>query len=287
MDITASIVTYNSAPVIGACLEHLVRSTTRPLEIVIVDNVSRDDTLAQLAPWRERVRVQVNAENIGFGCGHNAALAEATGRYFLILNPDIELPPGGLDQLADYLDQHPACGAVSPLLDEGNGSIRGCATMYPGNNYTATAFNLLPGTIAALQGACLLVRADLYRKIGGFDPSFFLYAEDLDLSLVIRKRGYELHCLDTLRVRHLGGHSERSHPPCHVSAKKHLGLLLFYQKHYPWFSRVFLVGRDLAKSSWRLLTLCLARSPHASARRAEHRGRLQAISAYLRGQRRL
>ena len=132
-----------------------------------------------------------------------------------------------------------------------------------------------------------MVRADIYRAIGGFDPGFFLYAEDLDLSLEIRKHGFELHCLETVQVRHLGGHSERNFQPSHVSAKKHLGLLLFYRKHYPWFSRVFLVGRDVAKSSWRLISLSFARGERASARRAEHRGRLRAVGAYLRGQRRL
>jgi GT2 family glycosyltransferase len=282
MDITASIVTYNSGPVISACLEHLVRSTTRPLEIVVADNLSRDDTLAQLEPWHDRVRVIVNTENLGFGRAHNAALKEAKGRYFLILNPDIELPPCALDLLVQYLDEHSECGAVAPLLDEGDGRIPGRTLTYPGQRYAGSTFAALPGQIAALQGACLLVRATIYREIGGFDPRFFLYAEDLDLSLAIRKQRYELHCLESLAVRHLGGHSEKSFRPRIVSAKKHLGLLLFYRKHYPRRARAFLIGRDMLKSAFRLLTLLLARSPRGIARREEYRGRLQAIAAYFR-----
>jgi GT2 family glycosyltransferase len=287
MDITASIVTYNSGPVIGVCLEHLVKATTRPLEIVVADNCSVDDTLAQLESWRDRVRIIENTENLGFGRAHNAALKDAKGRYFLILNPDVELPPGALDLLASHLDQHPECGAVSPQLDEGAGNIRGSTFVYPGQRYTGRAFAGLPGRHAVLQGACLLVRAGVYRTIGGFDPGFFLYAEDLDLSLEIRKQRYELHCLETLTVRHLAGHSERSFQPSAVSAKKHLGLLLFYRKHYRRRARVFLVSRDLLKSTSRLLALMFDRSPHAHARREEYCGRLHAIAAYLRGKNQL
>jgi GT2 family glycosyltransferase len=287
MDITASIVTYNSGPVIGTCLEHLVKATSRPLEIIVADNLSRDDTVAQLTPWQKRVRVIINAENLGFGRAHNAALSTATGRYFLILNPDIELPLGALDLLSEYLDQHSECGAVAPLLDEGDGHIPGRTLTYPGQRYAGLTFASLPGQIAALQGACLMVRASVYRAIGGFDPGFFLYAEDLDLSLEIRKQRYELHCLDSLVVRHLGGHSERSFQPQAVSAKKHLGLLLFYRKHYPRWARAFLITRDCLKSVFRLLALSFARSPHGVARRDEYRGRLQAIAAYFRGANRL
>ena len=287
MDITASIVAYNSAPVIGDCLQRLVAAGGRSLEIVVADNLSSDDTLAQLLPWRPRVRVIVNKENLGFGRAHNAALEGAKGRYFLILNPDIALPPGGLDLLADHLDAHSECGAVAPLLDEGEGNVCGYLNKYPGHRYTATAFTSLPGKIAILQGACLLVRASVYRAIGGFDPGFFLYAEDLDFSLEIRKQRYELHCLESLTVRHIGGHSERSFQAHTVSAKKHLGLLLFYRKHYSRRVRAFLIARDCLKSGFRLLALVAARSPRAIARRNEHRGRLQATVAYFSGKNRL
>ena len=225
-DITASLVTYNSGTVTETCLEHLVRSTQRTLEIVIWDNASKDDTAARLAAWRDRASIVLSEKNLGFGQGHNAALAAATGRYFLILNPDIELPAGALDQLAAYLDDHPECGAVSPLLAEGSG-VCGFALRYPGDRYAGKSFAGLPGRYAVLQGACLLVRADVYRAINGFSPEFFLYAEDLDISLSIRKKGFSLHCLENLTVPHIGGHSERSFTARHVVANKQLVLMLF------------------------------------------------------------
>jgi len=287
MEITASIVTYFSGPIIDNCLEHLTRSTRRTLEIVVFDNASADNTHQQLAHWSDQIRSIESSENVGFGTGHNRALKEASGRYFLILNPDIELPPGALDALADHLDQHPECGSVSPLLSEDNRAFQGFSFSYPGHRYTGKTFKKLPGQIASLKGACMLVRAEVFRAIGGFDSRYFLYAEDLDLSLEIRKHGYELHCIDDVRVRHIGGYSERSHQLSQVAAKKHLGLLLFYRKHYPWPSRIFLNGRDFAKSALRLLMLCVAHQPKALARREEHRGRLLALRTYLSGQTRL
>jgi GT2 family glycosyltransferase len=287
MEISASIVTYFSGPIINNCLEHLTRSTQRSLEIIVFDNASEDNTQQELAHWRDKIRIIKSPENIGFGAGHNKALQDASGRYFLIQNPDVELPPGALDALAQHLDLHPECGSVSPLLKEDNCDFQCFAKSYPGHRYTGKTFKRLPGQIASLKGACMLVRAEVFRAIGGFDPRYFLYAEDLDLSLEIRKNGYELHCLESLRVRHIGGFSERTYPPSIVAAKKHLGLLLFYRKHYPWPARFFLNSRDFAKSTWRLVTLVGTQKPHGLARKEEHRGRLRAIRTYLSGQTRL
>ena len=93
--ITASIVTFRSGPVIAACLESLFASTRRSLDVVVFDNASDDDTVARLKPFAGRVRIVAHPVNLGFGQGNNRALSDAAGDYFLLLNPDIELPPGG------------------------------------------------------------------------------------------------------------------------------------------------------------------------------------------------
>lgn len=275
--ITASIVTYRSGPVIAACLQNLLASTRRPLDVVVFDNASDDDTLARLQPFAGRVRVIAHPTNLGFGQGHNRALTDAAGDYFLLLNPDIELPPGGLDRLANHLEEHPECGAVAPLLDEAfsDGPV-GFSRRYPGQRYAPKSFRQLPGEVAFLQGACLLVRAALFREIGGFDPRYFLYAEDLDLSLEVRKRGWTLAYAAGLVVRHLGGHSEQGRPAASVAARKYAGLIVFYRKHYPARTVAFLFVRDLLKFSWRLLVLSLRPGGDPDGKAAAYRGRLQA-----------
>ena len=275
--ITASIVTFRSGPVIAACLESLFASTRRSLDVVVFDNASDDDTVARLKPFAGRVRIVAHPVNLGFGQGNNRALSDAAGDYFLLLNPDIDLPPGGLDQLASHLDEHPECGAVAPRLDEASSNaLAGFSRHYPGQRYAPSSFRRLPGDVAFLQGACLLIRAALFREIGGFDPRYFLYAEDLDLSLEVRKRGWTLAYASDVVVRHLGGHSEQGCPAASVADRKYAGLILFYRKQYPARTVVFLLVRDLLKFSWRLLVLSLRPGGVPDGKTAEYRGRLQA-----------
>ena len=277
LPITASIVTYRSGPVIASCLEHLFASTERPLHVVVFDNASDDDTLARLQPFASRVRLVAHPVNLGFGQGHNRALTGAGGDYFLILNPDLELPPGGLDRLVRHLEEHAECGAVAPRLDEASANPEaGFSRRYPGQRYAPRSFRRLPGEVAILQGACVLIRAALYREIGGFDPRFFLYAEDLDLSLEIRRRGWTLACVADLAVRHLGGQSEHGRPAELVAERKYAGLLLFYRKHYPARTVAFLLARDLLKFSWRRFVLSLRPGADPAGRAEEYRGRLRA-----------
>ena len=275
--ITASIVTHRSGPVIAACLEHLFASTQLALEVVVFDNASDDDTLARLRAFASRVRIVAHPSNLGFGQGHNRALTGAAGDYFLILNPDIELPPGGLDRLIRHLEDHAECGAVAPRLDEASSNdLAGFSRRYPGQRYAPGSFQHLPGAVAVLQGACVLIRAALYREIGGFDPRYFLYAEDLDLSLEVRKRGWTLAYVADLVVRHFGGHSEQGRPTDTVACRKYAGLLLFYRKHYPSRTVAFLLARDLLKFSSRLLVLSLRPGGDTDGRAADYRGRLRA-----------
>jgi GT2 family glycosyltransferase len=275
--ITASIVTYRSGPVIARCLEHLFASTRRPLEVVVFDNASDDDTLTRLQPFSNRVRLVAHPANLGFGQGHNRALAGAGGDYFLLLNPDIEIPPDGLDRLIRHLEEDASCGAVAPRLDEASSNdAAGFSRRYPGQRYAPEYFRHLPGEVAFLQGACVLMRAALFRAIGGFDPRYFLYAEDLDLSLEIRQRGWTLAFVSDLVVRHLGGHSEQGRPADLVAERKYAGLLLFYRKHYPARTVAFLLARDLLKFSWRRLVLSLRPGGDGDGRAAEYRGRLRA-----------
>ena len=276
-EITASIVTYRSGPVIVSCLQNLLASTRRPLDVVVFDNASDDDTLARLQPFTGRVRVVAHPVNLGFGQGHNRALADAAGAYFLLLNPDIAVPPGSLDQLVRHLEEHPECGAVAPRLDEASANeLAGFSRRYPGQRYAPKSFRQLPGEVAILQGACVLIRAALFREIGGFDPRYFLYAEDLDLSLEVRRRGWTLAYAADVVVRHLGGHSEQGRPLASVAARKYAGLILFYRKHYPARTVAFLLARDLLKFSGRLLVLSLRPGGDATGKAAEYRGRLQA-----------
>jgi GT2 family glycosyltransferase len=113
----------------------------------------------------------------------------------------------------------------------------------------------LPGKIAWILGAALVVRRDVYRAAGGFDERFFLYAEDIDFSLSLRKKGWELGFIPEARVVHLEGQSERSAPARDVLERKTRAECIFLQKHYPHdvYRRIRRVR--LVQAWWRIFTL--------------------------------
>jgi GT2 family glycosyltransferase len=280
--LAVSIVTFRSGQVIGQCLKKLFAATSRPIEIIVFDNASDDDTLAHLTPFGNAVRVTPHRSNVGFGCAHNRVLAQVNSEYFLFLNPDVELPPGGLDRLVGHLEENPGCGAVAPLLANGlHGELGGFARSYPGQFCLPRSWRSLPGEIATLQGACVLVRSSLLRSLGGFDERFFLYAEDLDLSLQIRRAGYSLACLTTVVARHLSGHSESGCSSLSVAHRKHAALLKFYDKNYPRGAIFWLLARDLLRFTFRWVVHYLSPSRASSEKASEYRGRIQALWEYV------
>jgi GT2 family glycosyltransferase len=280
--LAVSIVTFRSGQVIGQCLKKLFEATSRPIQIVVFDNASDDDTLAQLRPFGNAVRVIPHRSNVGFGCAHNRVLAQVSSEYFLLLNPDVELPPGGLDRLVGHLEENPGCGAVAPLLANGpHGELSGFGRSYPGQGRLPRSWRSLPGEIATLQGACVLVRSALLRSLGGFDERFFLYAEDLDLSLQIRRAGYSLACLKTVGARHLGGHSESGRSSLSVAHRKYAALLKFYDKNYPRRAVFWLLARDLLRFTFRWVVHSVFPSRASSEKASEYRGRNQALWEYV------
>lgn len=280
--LAVSIVTFRSSQVIGQCLQKLFKATSRAIEIVVFDNASDDDTLAQLTSFRKAVRVTPHRSNVGFGSGHNRVLAQVNSEYFLLLNPDVELPPGGLDSLVGHLEENPACGAVAPLLANGpHGELGGFGLSYPGQCCLPRSWRCLPGEIATLQGACVLVRSALLRSLGGFDERFFLYAEDLDLSLQIRRAGYSLACLTTVVARHLSGHSESGRSSLSVAHRKYAALLKFYDKNYPRRAIFWLLARDLLRFTFRWVVHSLSPRRTSFEKASEYRGRIQALWEYV------
>ena len=173
------------------------------LEILVVDNHSDDESIAFLRAQlgnMPTVRMVEERGNLGYGRSNNhVALQFARGEYLLIVNPDNVLPPDALEHMLTTLRTHPRAGIVGPALVYPDGSIRPSARMFP------TFFDLVRKRIFPKQwhaeyekvmqsmrchtiihvdwlvGACLLMRTDLFRSLGGFDPRFFLFFEDIDL----------------------------------------------------------------------------------------------------------
>jgi GT2 family glycosyltransferase len=252
VDISVIIVTFNSADCIAACVESVLAQTEISFEVIVVDNASADDTLARLKDLP--CRVIASAENLGFGRGNNLGFAASSGRHIYLLNPDARLMgKNSLAELSRRLDAHPRWGMAGTLIRATDGQAESPpATDYPGARHVRRDFSKLPGHIAWIMGASMIIRRELYEKLGGFDPGFFLYSEETDFCLRLRELGFEIGHVGEVAVSHIGGASEDPRDPYDVSARKLRGLLRFRQKHYSPDDCVWLARRDLRRARWRM-----------------------------------
>ena len=114
---------------------------------------------------------------------------------------------------------------------------------------------LFPARIAAVLGACHIVRSDLLRSIRGFDEDFFLYGEDQDLCLRVRREGFEIGFIPDAVIMHHGGHSERKTEPAEVVRKKLKAEYLFYRKHYREETIRRIKAAQRRKALWRIFSI--------------------------------
>ena len=206
MDISVVIVTYNSAGQIENCLASLVSQTGVAYEVIVVDNASQDESLARTRQFSQ-VRVMASPENLGFGRGCNLGFAASTGRYVYLLNPDTRLTDGrALAEVCRAMDAHARWGMAATRVRSADGHHEAePATEYPGQRHVRHDFARLPGRIAWILGASMIVRRELYVQLGGFDPDFFLYSEETDFCLRVRQAGHEIGQIPEVTVEHVGG----------------------------------------------------------------------------------
>ena len=126
IDLTIVIVNYNAGPALTDCLDSLYREMDAGLnlEVRLVDNASTDGSLARAAAGRPWVKVTANHYNFGFARAVNQALREATGRYWMLLNPDTGVKPGALPKLIAFAEDHPTAGAIGPRIIDPDGRIQ-------------------------------------------------------------------------------------------------------------------------------------------------------------------
>ena len=252
------IIAYNTAELIAACIESIRSLEEGTKEVIVVDNASTDkgpELVARDYPW---VRLIANEKNRGFSGANNQAIPLCRGRYIFFLNPDTRIESKSLKPLISFMDAHPRVALAGTKVLNPDGSIQESVSQhYPGQRHAAGELKELKGRIACVLGASMIARADLIRKIGGFDEAFFLYGEDQDLCLRIRKSGHEIGYCDLFAVTHLGGQSERNTSVKELWLKKTTAEYFFYEKHYLPGTIRRIIREDLLKTRWRFATIRL------------------------------
>ena len=199
-------------------------------EIIIVDNNSKDGIKEHLPSKLPRVKFIFNNENLGFAKACNQGSKISSGNYLLFLNPDTILTETCLKDCISFFESHADVGAAGVrMLDEKGNFLKeskrglpspsasfyklfGLTAMFPGSKTFGKYYQgHLPedenNIVDVLSGAFMMVKREIFEKVNGFDESFFMYGEDIDLSLRITQRGYKNYYLGKLSVTHLKGGS--------------------------------------------------------------------------------
>lgn len=284
-EVSVLVVTYNSSEHIRHCLDTLLSQENVNLEIIVVDNNSEDTTQRILGSYNDRITMIANNSNVGFGRANNQAASLARGEYLYLVNPDAYLDgPKTLARLVDHARQDPAQGIVGTRVRDSTGTSETLPKLYyPRQKHSDFSGGDLPGDIAWIIGASMLVRSGLYRVLGGFDEEYFMYGEEADFCLRARLSGCQIGFCERSSVTHIGGGSEDADNPYERWLKRQQGLRTFCHKHYstPSYSRIMQRERQRARlgKAWYLLTHPLqGRSQRMKGKYARYQAVLDATS---------
>jgi GT2 family glycosyltransferase len=223
-DVSIVYVNWNCAEEIAASIETVRRHTTScRYEVIVVDN----DSPQGPGPLEsdEAIKVVRSGRNGGFGAGCNLGAQIARGRFVLFLNPDTRLLNDTVGELLRFLDVRPWAGVAGPMLEDSAGNVqfdggRSLPTLlneflqhstlafrFPGAPFASRPYlsdwdHRSTREVESVMGACMLMRAEVFQQIGGFDEEFFLYSEEVDLCHRLRKAGYEVWYVHTARILH-------------------------------------------------------------------------------------
>lgn len=267
------ILSYNTRDITLSCVESLIASlqeTSFNSEIIVVDNASSDDSVSMLKNVKRDFssdRIEIinifNKENVGYPKGNNQGIKIARGEYVLFLNSDVIIKDVNWEELLSYMDHNEKIGALTVRVMLPTGGIdrashRGFPTVWNAFSYYSgleKATRHIPFVnrwfggyhlthkklteiheIDALSGAFFLTRKKLVQAMNGFDETFFMYGEDLDLAYRMKELDYKIVYYPLSTVLHLKYQSglKKGLKKTESKTKKHFydAMKIFYKKHY-------------------------------------------------------
>ena len=273
LDVTVIVISYNSEGRIGAAVTaHESALSHLQSEILVVDNDSKDGSVIEAEEAIVNGRVIANELNAGYGKAANQAINEARGEACLILNDDARLAPGAIDRLLQVLHSQEDIALVGPrIVDEEGNPMPSARMTFPGldeewervldifrrrnrNIYYPTSER--PTEVAWLVAACVLGRTEVFRRVGGFNPAFFLYSEDIDLARRLTEQGYRIVTVPDAICVHTGSVSTSTAFGRGKSIQRRAGSRdIYYRIWQPRLARTLIHLRraiGLSNQPWRL-----------------------------------
>lgn len=272
VDLSVVVLSYNTKELLGECLKTLQASFAKDpdltFEIIIIDNNSTDGSqkFIEKLPKKQNnwsIVVLLNKENLGFGRANNQAATQVKGKYLLLLNSDTQVTNVMFSELIHFFEEHPRSGVLTVKILLSTGKIdpachRGYPTLWRSFTYFSKLESLTRNIpilskvfggyhlthlgldktheIESPSGAFYMTTKQIYDEVGRFDEQFFMYGEDLDLSLRIKKAGYSIWYYPHLSILHIKGQSgiKGTSKEVKKNTKKYFyeAMKIFYNKHY-------------------------------------------------------
>lgn len=252
MKVAVVILNWNGRGFLEKFLPSVIACNNSYSEIIVADNNSSDDSIEFLKKNYPQVRLIINDVNGGFAKGYNDALKHVDAEYYVLLNSDVEVTPGWIEGVIDLMDSDKKIAACQPKIRmfdnkkmfEYAGAAGGFIDKYA---YPFCRGRILENLeedngqyddvreVFWATGACMFVRADQFREVGGFDEDFFAHMEEIDLCWRLKNLGYKIMYSPNSIVYHVGGGTLNKTSPRKTYLNFRNNLYLIYKNHPPQF----------------------------------------------------
>jgi GT2 family glycosyltransferase len=216
------ILNWNGKRYLEQFLPSVLSTEYNNFKVVVADNASTDDSISFLKEHYPQVQILLLEKNFGFAKGYNEALQKINAEYFVLLNSDVELSPGWLQPIIEFMMESPKVAACQPAILSWQEKDRFEYAGAAGGWIDSFGYPFSRGRVFDdcekdhgqyndnqqvfwASGAALVTRSEIFKRAGGFDEYFFAHMEEIDLCWRLQLMGYELYCIPASKVYHVGG----------------------------------------------------------------------------------
>jgi GT2 family glycosyltransferase len=247
MDLSIIIVNWNTKEFLLPCVRSIFENEQRMgWEVVVVDNGSKDGSADEIRETFPFVNLIENERNLGFSKAINQGLQKASGRYALLLNPDIQVKDGAIERLVSFMDAHSDVGVAGAQLLNSDGSKQNSIANFPSLATELLNKSLLrwlfpkkfpgkeirysgPVEVDSVIGACMMVRRDALDWVGLLDEDYFLFLEETDWCYRMKRAGWKIYHVPQAEVYHFQGKS--------AETEKKKAKVEYYRSRYHFFKK--------------------------------------------------
>lgn len=250
MELSILIVNWNTRDLLAQCLESVYAYPPNVgFEVIVVDNNSSDGSASMVREKFPHITLLENDANVGFAKANNQAIAQSHGGHKLLLNPDTLVQPDALTVLVSFMRENPTVGAAGSLLLNSDGTLQ--TSCFPAPTLFRELWGLFhfdkliplanyrmndwphdkPRPVDTIRGACMIIRGDVLDRIGALDEDYFMYSEEVDLCLRLRRKGWQIYWVPQARIIHFGGQSTQQ-AAVRMFIQLYRGKLQYFRKNY-------------------------------------------------------